>query len=228
MAGSEKVGKSCIVNQFIQNKPIINEQPIENIEYIYEIKTNTLKSNTIVENITNENQTTENNNNTVEQIHLEIVDIQAKKRMSMLSTQIYENIDGILLVFDLTDWKTFESTEGWIQDIKKYVTKNATVFLVGNKSDATTRRVIPNEECQRIAQESQFQYVEVSSRNHEQVVQLFDSFIHQLIIQSNKGNENRKMKIRSPRSLRKSQMNEQMNETDKSTSKNISSDCCFL
>ena len=166
MAGNERVGKSSIVNQYIKQKAVKNDEPIEIIR-----------------------KQCERNNQTIE---LTLVDIQAKKRMSMLSTEIYQNVNGILLVYDVTEWKSFEAAQGWIKDIKYNVPEHSVIILIGNKIDATNRRTISTSEGKKVAQEENCLFMEISARNNDNVMNLFSVLLDQLLLKENEINQSRK------------------------------------
>jgi GTPase SAR1 family protein len=47
----------------------------------------------------------------------------------------YKDINGVLLVFDLTDEESFKNISFWLSDIKKHGPEKVTLVLVGNKCD---------------------------------------------------------------------------------------------
>ena len=65
--------------------------------------------------------------------------------MSCIFTQ------ALLLMYDVTERKTFENTRAWLTEIKEYAPPEAVVMLLGNKCDVTKERVVRREEGERLA-----------------------------------------------------------------------------
>ena len=51
------------------------------------------------------------------------------------SIAFYKNADGIIISYDVTDRKTFESIKTWVDSIDTHGKKTAARILVGNKID---------------------------------------------------------------------------------------------
>ena len=49
----------------------------------------------------------------------------------------YKDINGVILVFDLTDEESFKNISFWLADIKKHGPEKLIIMLVGNKADLT-------------------------------------------------------------------------------------------
>ena len=83
---------------------------------------------------------------------------------------IYENIDGILLFFDVTNENTFSIIPKFIQYIKENsdkkinddINQELSIFLIGNKIDKLNR-VISKEKAEDLAESLGIKYFEISS-----------------------------------------------------------------
>ena len=53
----------------------------------------------------------------------------------------YRGAMGILLVYDVTDEKTFNNIRNWIRNIEKHATENVNKILIGNKCDMVDKKV---------------------------------------------------------------------------------------
>lgn len=47
----------------------------------------------------------------------------------------YRKTDAVLVVYDITKEKTFESVPKWIEDIRYFAEPNIVIYLIGNKTD---------------------------------------------------------------------------------------------
>lgn len=52
-----------------------------------------------------------------------------------MALNYYRNADGILLVYDITNKKTFERIKYWLEQIEENCVNAITIILLGNKID---------------------------------------------------------------------------------------------
>lgn len=70
-----------------------------------------------------------------ENIKLDIWDTAGQERFLSITKSYYRSANGILLVFDLFDVKSFNCVDRWFDTIEKEVSDNVPIFLIGNKFD---------------------------------------------------------------------------------------------
>jgi hypothetical protein len=80
---------------------------------------------------------------------------------------------GILLVFDLTDERSFNNIRNWIHNTEQYASEGVNKLLVGNKADMAERRAVSTERAQALAQEFGLQYMETSAKARLNVEEAF-------------------------------------------------------
>lgn len=49
---------------------------------------------------------------------------------------MFRNVDGIVLVFDITNRSSFDHIDNWIKDISNFTDKTTPIIICGNKSDS--------------------------------------------------------------------------------------------
>ena len=77
---------------------------------------------------------------------------------SNLCYRYYHGASVAVLVYDITNYKSFENIKLWMQAMKRYVDPGDLVMvLVGNKSDLADQRTVPTEEAQRFASRRHFE-----------------------------------------------------------------------
>lgn len=54
----------------------------------------------------------------------------------------YRGSAAALLVYDISNYATFNNLGKWLEDIKKYADTNVVLMLVGNKSDLDHSRAV--------------------------------------------------------------------------------------
>ncbi|CAE6485677.1 unnamed protein product [Rhizoctonia solani] len=93
-------------------------------------------------------------------------DTVGQERYRALTQSIYRNVNGVLLVYNLTKKGTFEACEGWREELKEKVANfdQVKVVLVGNQLDLEGQRDVSKEEAQAYADRHGFEFAEVSAK----------------------------------------------------------------
>lgn len=74
-------------------------------------------------------------------IKLQIWDTTGQERFINITNAYYRNAMLVLLVYDVTNMKSFENIKIWMHHVKEHASKDVIVMLVGNKSDKKNRVV---------------------------------------------------------------------------------------
>lgn len=70
--------------------------------------------------------------------------------------RFYRGSAAALVVFDITNPKTFESLDTWMGEIDKYADKEIVLMLVGNKSDMAKTRAVDYSTANKYASRDNF------------------------------------------------------------------------
>lgn len=100
-------------------------------------------------------------------------DTAGQERFRTITTAYYRGAMGILLVFDVTDERSFANIRTWHSNVEQHASEGVSRLLVGNKSDWTEKRAVSQEEAQKLADELGIRYVETSAKNNDQVDDAF-------------------------------------------------------
>jgi len=103
---------------------------------------------------------------------LAVWDQSGHERFRCMPKNIYQNANGILLLFDVTNESSFDNIEIWIKFIKESRTSKHTsniedtkldipLYLIGNKIDRD-KRVITREKAEKMAKLLGMKYFEIS------------------------------------------------------------------
>ena len=106
-------------------------------------------------------------------VKLQLWDTAGHERFRTITTSYYRGAHGIAIVFDLSDRKTFEHIEKWLEEINKYAKENVMRFLIGNKSDLVDKREVTYEEVRVLANKLNIYYVETSAKNNINITDFF-------------------------------------------------------
>lgn len=147
LLGSSAVGKTSIMNLF-SKKNICNPSPTIGTEFcLMESK----KYNH----------------------RLQIWDCAGQERYRAVTRIYYRDIQGCILVFDLSDIKSlYDIRDYWVKEVEKNNTKNPIFILVGNKSDL--RINTDYEIIKTIVKDYNMKYVETSVVKNENISEIFN------------------------------------------------------
>ena len=97
---------------------------------------------------------------------------------SEVRNEFYENVDALLLMFDVTCKKSFESLTKWIGEAAKFgLTSDSTIMaVVGNKIDKYPREVT-EQQGTSFAVEHNASYWETSAKTGVGVEDMFDCIL---------------------------------------------------
>ncbi len=79
-----------------------------------------------------------------ELLQVAIWDIGSQMGYGSLLPMYYRGSLGAVIVFDLTDRKSFHLIDGWVNELEKYCS-HIPLMIVGNKKDLENRKVKQNE-----------------------------------------------------------------------------------
>nr|QBK84575.1 MAG: Ras-related GTPase [Pithovirus LCDPAC01] len=140
--GNSGVGKTSLVTKFVKKRFPRNTEPTFGVDFISKIVT--LPDN--------------------KKIKLQIWDTAGSEIFHSLTQSYYHGSVGIILMYDVTNMRSFIALKNWIQEIKVNKSENATVILVANKTDLKYTRIIEYEEGKKLADESKMLFTETSAK----------------------------------------------------------------
>ena len=90
-----------------------------------------------------------------------------------LNKNLFQKVQGIILMYDLTNRDSFENLNGWLNLVTQNVS-NKIIMLVGNKLDlAEEKRIVTETEGMMLAQENKILFSEASGSSGENVDKVF-------------------------------------------------------
>ena len=98
-----------------------------------------------------------------DQISLQIWDTCGQENFRAITGSFYKGAIGALIVFDLTRRSTFDNLEKWYKEVKENAEENASILIVGNKSDLSNLREVKYEEGAYFAESRNIAYIETSA-----------------------------------------------------------------
>lgn len=162
LIGDSNVGKTSIIDQFIENK-FGETKP--SIGALHKLK-----------NITNTNG---------EEVQLDIWDTAGQEKFKSIVPMYYKGSKGIIIVYDITSKDSFEGAKKWIQDIESN-NNSACLILVGNKTDLAENREVTSDQASAYAANKNIIYLECSAKTNDNITKIFKNVADKM----NKTSEN--------------------------------------
>ncbi len=106
-------------------------------------------------------------------IKVQIWDTAGQERFRTITTAYYRGAMGIMLIYDVTDERSFNNIRNWIRNIDQYATEGVNKILIGNKCDDVERRVVERERGAELAREYGLKFMETSAKNNVNVDEAF-------------------------------------------------------
>ena len=96
-------------------------------------------------------------------------DTAGQERFKSITFNILKNSDGIILMYDITNKKSFDSISGWMESINDKKGNNFPIVLVGNKCDLSEKRVISKKEGEILANKYKLNFFETSNKTGKNI-----------------------------------------------------------
>lgn len=108
-------------------------------------------------------------------VKLQIWDTAGQERFRTITTAYYRGAMGILLVYDVTDERSFNNIRTWFSNVEQHATEGVNKILIGNKCDWEEKRAVSTEQGQALADELGIPFMEVSAKSNINVEKAFFS-----------------------------------------------------
>ncbi|KAK2511987.1 Rab10 [Columba guinea] len=106
-------------------------------------------------------------------IKLQIWDTAGQERFHTITTSYYRGAMGIMLVYDITNAKSFENISKWLRNIDEHANEDVERMLLGNKCDMEDKRVVPRAKGEQIAREHGIRFFETSAKANINIEKAF-------------------------------------------------------
>ncbi|XP_025303285.1 ras-related protein Rab-42 [Canis lupus baileyi] len=100
-------------------------------------------------------------------VKLQLWDTAGHERFRCITRSFYRNVVGVLLVFDVTNRKSFEHICDWHQEVIATQGPDKVIFLlIGHKSDLRSTRCVSAQEAEELAASLGMAFMETSAKNN--------------------------------------------------------------
>ena len=139
--GDQSVGKSCILNRFLNDTFIENYQATIGLDF--------QSKNVQIEN---------------QDIHLLLYDTAGQEKFRSLIPMYTRDANIVLLVYDISNKDSFSHLPDWLKDLTNVNFDEVIFAIVANKVDLSGKREVTAEEGQKFADEHNFIFQEISAK----------------------------------------------------------------
>merc|ERR1711939_308182 len=150
LIGDSGVGKSCLLCRYADD--VFNSNFIATIGIDFKVRTIELDG---------------------KKIKLQIWDTAGQERFRTITQAYYRGAMGILLVYDVTDDKSFNNVRTWMRNIEQHSNENVVKILLGNKCDMPDKKMVTWEQGSDLAKEFSIQFFETSAKTNVNVEEAF-------------------------------------------------------
>ncbi len=145
LLGDSTVGKTCFLLRYVDDSFL--DLHMATIGLDYRLKTLILEEQKIVK--------------------VQLWDTAGQDKFRAITRNYYKGASGIILIFDVTNIKSYENIKKWINEIKEEISEKVAIVLIGNKIDNVQERKISKEQGDKLASEIGVKFFETSAKTGE-------------------------------------------------------------
>ncbi len=112
---------------------------------------------------------------------VKIWDTAGQERYRSLTRNFIKNADGIIIVYDITDKRSFDMVQSWIQSVEENSKIKKQMILIGNKCDLVESREVSTADGKNLANFYNMSFFETSAKDNVNIEQAFSCIINNVI-----------------------------------------------
>ena len=116
-----------------------------------------------------------------EEVRFEIWDTAGQERYHSLAPMYYRGAKAAVVVYDITDRKSFTKAQDWVNELKQQCGPNLIISVVGNKVDLESEREVDRTVALQYANENSLLHIETSAKSNINVQTLFQEVAKLLV-----------------------------------------------
>ena len=159
LLGDSSVGKTCFLMRYTDNT--FQEIHMSTIGLDYKLKNVQLDDGKMVK--------------------IQIWDTAGQDRFRSITKNYYKGAHGIILIYDITNKRSFDNVRNWINQIKEEVSDKVSIVLVGNKVDDEQHRIVKTEDGEKIAKEFGLLFFECSAKSGINIDSTFNELVKKTV-----------------------------------------------
>ena len=113
-------------------------------------------------------------------IKAQIWDTAGQEKYKAITGAYYKGSKGALVVYDITQKKTFENIEKWVNDLKAAGDPKITIILIGNKNDLDDKRQVSKDQGEEKARSFGCAFLETSAYSGDNIDIAFNLMVKEI------------------------------------------------
>ena len=157
LLGDTSVGKTCFLKRYTEDT--FQDAYLSTIGFDFKFKMVTLKNG--------------------KQVKVQLWDTAGQERFRTIAKSYYKGAHGIILIYDVSNPKTYDNIKKWLAQIKEEASSKVCIILVANKIDHE-ERVVTEEEGEKLAKSFNLKIFESSAKENINVTEAFQEVIEKI------------------------------------------------
>jgi len=158
LIGDSGVGKSCLLMRYCEDS--FFESFITTIGIDFKVRTLEMDG---------------------KKVRVQVWDTAGQERFQTILPAYYRGAHGIMLVYDVTDAKSFENCARWAKQIETHAQPGVMRLLVANKADLSAERLISTEAGADLAKSLDCAFFESSAKSNLNVAPAFHALVQAVL-----------------------------------------------
>ena len=114
-------------------------------------------------------------------VKVQIWDTAGQEHYRAMTSSYFKGSKGVLIVYDITNYSSFESVDRWINEFRMKSEENSAIILVGNKNDIEEERKVTKEEGEEKAKKYNLAFFETSAKDGKNVEEAFKCLFEKVV-----------------------------------------------
>lgn len=153
LVGDDGVGKSCLMSSFAEGKQYMHSANyVPTIGVDFKIRTINVEGRVI---------------------KLQLWDTAGAERFRSITTSYYRGANGVVIIYDITNQKSFDNVSKWVKEVESYASPNSKTILIGNKGDLESERIVDYSTAKKFADSVGLSFAETSAKTSKNIEQAF-------------------------------------------------------
>merc|ERR1712054_199995 len=95
--------------------------------------------------------------------YVSTIGVDFKIRTRTITASYYSGAHGIVLVYDVTDDKSFKNVRNWLSECDRFTSEYVNKLLIGNKCDLEEQRKVQHHTGKEYAEQNKMDFMEASA-----------------------------------------------------------------
>jgi len=121
---------------------------------------------------------------TKRKVIVQLWDSAGQEKYKSITKNLFTRVQGIIILYDITNKKSFTNIQNWIKLIKE-TNDSIPYVLAGNKCDLINQRAVEEEEAIKFSQENNINFMETSAKQDINIISCVNSFVEKIITSDN-------------------------------------------